>query len=140
MFANCSLMGMNFAMPDVCLTPIPSPVGPIPTPIPYPNIALLPTAIPPTASMTNLLTMMPAHNLMTTIPLSNGNQPGCMPGGVASGMIMGPSRNILGSFKTMYSAMPATRALMDITMQNLTNCPGLGRNMIPSQFKVLIMS
>jgi hypothetical protein len=140
MFANCSLSGMNFAMPDVCLTPIPTPAGPIPTPIPYPNMALLPTALPPTCSLTNLIMMMPAHNLMTTIPLSNGDQPGCMPGGVASAMIMGPSRNLLGSFKTLYGGMPATRSFIDITMQNMTNCPGLGRNMLPSQFKVLIMS
>jgi hypothetical protein len=47
MFANCSMGGMQFAMPDVCLTPIPSPAGPIPTPIPYPNTAMLPMAIPP---------------------------------------------------------------------------------------------
>ncbi|WP_134888371.1 PAAR-like domain-containing protein, partial [Cronobacter sakazakii] len=41
MFANCQLFGMDLAFPDVCLTPMPAP-----TPIPYPDIALGPTAIP----------------------------------------------------------------------------------------------
>lgn len=41
MFANCQLFGVDLAFPDVCLTPMPAP-----TPIPYPDIALGPTAIP----------------------------------------------------------------------------------------------
>lgn len=140
MFANCSLAGMNNATPDVCLTPVPSPAGPIPTPMPYPNIAMLPTALPPTTALKVLIMMMPAHNIMTTIPLSNGDQPGCMPGGVASGIIMGPSRHMKGSVKTFYGGLPCTRSFLDMTMQNLTNCPGIGMTVAPSQTKVMVMT
>jgi hypothetical protein len=133
MFANCSLGGMNFAMPDVCLTP--SPVGPIP--IPYPNFALGPTALPPTASLKHLITMMPAHNLCTTIPMSMGDNTG-VAGGVMSGLMMGPSRPILGSFKVFTSGLPATRWLGP-NMQNMTNCPA-GLTLVPAQCKVMILT
>ncbi|MFQ5674370.1 MAG: DUF4150 domain-containing protein [bacterium] len=137
MFANCSLSGMDFAMPDVCLTPIPSPAGPIPTPIPYPNTAQLPMALPPTCSLKHLISMMPAHNMGTTIPLSMGDNAGVNMG-VASGTVMGPARNIMGSVKVFTGGMPATKALSP-AMQNSTNCPA-GMTMVPSQFKVIIMS
>ncbi len=133
MFANSQLMSLNLGFPDVCLTP--TPAGPIPAP--YPNIAVGTIAIPPTASLKNLLTMMPAHNMVTTIPISNGNEAGCSPGGVASGMFIGPGRHLMGSFKVMFAGTPATRALTDSTLQNSTNVPGAGRNLLPSQFKVI---
>jgi hypothetical protein len=138
MFANCSLSGMDFGFPDVCLTPVPSPAGPIPTPIPYPNMAQRPMALPPTCSLKQFLTMMPAHNLITTIPMSMGDSTGCMPGGVMSGMMMGPSRNLMGSVKTFTGNMPATKMLSP-AMQNMTNVP-VGMSLVPSQFKVMIMS
>ena len=76
MFAKTNMGGLDFAMPDVCLTPIPSPVGPIPVPIPYPNMALPMTAIP---SQFNVMTVcMPSHNLMTITPMSNGDNGGVM--------------------------------------------------------------
>jgi len=134
MFANCSLNGMNMAMPDVCLTP--APPGP-PVPIPYPNTAQLMMAIPPTANMKHLIMMMPAHNIGTTIPMSMGDNAGVV-GGVASGMMMGPSRHIKGSMKVFTGGMPATR-MLDTTMQNMTNAPG-GMTLSPSQTKVMIMS
>jgi hypothetical protein len=133
MFANCSLNGMNFAMPDVCLTP--TPAGPVP--IPYPNTAQLPMALPPTASLKHMISMMPAHNLGTTIPMSMGDNAG-VNGGVASGMMMGPSRHTMGSTKVFTGGMPATKWLSP-SMQNMTNCPG-GTTLVPSQFKVMIMS
>ncbi len=132
MLANCQLMGMDFGMPDVCLTP--TPVGPIP--IPYPNIAMRPMALPPTADMRNLIMMMPAHNLATTIPMSNGDNVGVNMG-VMSGLVMGPARNIMGSTNVMTACMPATKWLSN-AMQNLTNVPA-GMSLVPSQFKVLIM-
>jgi hypothetical protein len=82
--------------------------------------------------------MMPAHNLATTIPMSMGDNAGCMPGGVMSGMMMGPSRNLMGSVKVLTGGMPATKMLSP-TMQNLTNCP-VGMSLVPSQCKVMIMS
>jgi hypothetical protein len=138
MFANCSLAGMDFGFPDVCLTPVPSPAGPIPTPMPYPNTAQRPMALPPTCSMKHFISMMPAHNLATMIPTSMGDNAGCMPGGVMSGMIMGPSRNLMGSVKVFTGNMPSTKMLSP-TMQNMTNCPG-GMSLVPSQCKVMIMS
>jgi hypothetical protein len=64
MFANCQMMGVDLAFPDVCKTP-PA------IPIPYPNIALGPTAIP---NAWNILFMCaPAHNLATVTPLTNGD-------------------------------------------------------------------
>jgi Toxin PAAR-like domain len=133
MFANCSLSGMHFGMPDVCKTP--SPVGPVP--IPYPNTAQLPMAVPPTASLKHLISMMPAHNMATMIPTSVGDNPG-VAGGVVSQVVMGPARNTLGSFKVFTGGMPATKWLSP-AMQNLTNCPS-GMTLVPSQFKVMIMS
>lgn len=133
MFANCSLAGMDFGFPDVCLTP--TPAGPVP--MPYPNTALLPMALPPTTSLKNLISMMPAHNLGTTIPTSMGDTPGAA-GGVASGIIMGPARNTMGSMKVFTGGMPATKAF-STAMQNMTNCP-MGATLVPSQFKVMIMS
>lgn len=133
MFANCSLGGMNFGMPDVCLTP--TPVGPVP--IPYPNLAQLPIALPPTTSMKHMISMMPAHNLGTTIPMSMGDSAG-VNGGVMSGMMMGPARSIMGSVKVFTGGMPATKWLGP-TMQNSTNCP-CGMTLAPSQTKVMILS
>ena len=92
MFANCQLGGMNFAFPDVCLTP--SPVGTIP--IPYPNIGMGVTANPATACKKIYLMCMPAHNLPTLIDLSMGDNPGVLMG-VASGMVMGPYKHLMGS-------------------------------------------
>lgn len=135
MFANCSLAGQDMGMPDPCLTP--APPSPSPIPIPYPNIAQLMMAIPPTACLKVLISMMPAHNLGTTIPISNGDEPG-VAGGVMSGTIIGPARNLMGSTKVLHGGMPATR-MLDPAMQNSTNVPG-GRTLVPSQTKVMIMT
>ncbi len=134
MFANCSAGGMDFGMPDVCLTPAP-PAPPVP--IPYPNIAMKTMAIPPTASIKHLILMMPAHNMGTTIPMTNGDNAGVAMG-VASGTVMGPARNTKGSTKVFTGGTPATRCL-DTALQNSTNVPG-GMSLVPSQFKVLILS
>jgi hypothetical protein len=134
MFANCSLGGMDFGFPDVCLTP--TPVGPIP--IPYPNMAMLPTALPPTASLKHLISAMPAHNLMTTIPMSMGDNAGVNLG-VASGMVMGPCRNLMGSTKVLIGGMPATK-MTSMTGQNGMSMNAPGMTLVPAQFKVLVMS
>jgi len=137
MFANCQMGGMNMAAPDVCLTPIPTPAGPVPTPIPYPNIAMPMTAIPPTACLKVLLTAGPAHNLMTTVPMSNGDNAGVNLG-VASGMVMGPCRHTMGSTNVLYGGMPATK-MTSMSGQNgmSMNIPGM--TLVPSQFKVMLM-
>ena len=130
MFANCQLMGTDMGFPDVCLTP--SPVGPVP--IPYPNIGMGPTAIP---SCVNVLFMgTPAHNMATTIPLSNGDNAGVALG-VASGLVMGPVRHMTGAFTCLVGGMPGTR-MTSVAIQNNTNCPGC--RVVPSQPKILLLA
>lgn len=135
MFANCSMPGMDMAMPDVCMTPGVS--AGAPGPLPYPNMAMKPMAIPSTASMKQFISFMPAHNMATTISTTNGDQAGCSPGGVASGIMMGPGRNTKGSTKVFTAGTPATR-MLDNTMQNLTNAQGT--TLVPGQFKVMYLS
>ena len=55
------MMGMDLGFPDVCLTPMP-----VPTPIPYPNIAMGPMGVP--AAYNVLFFCAPAHNMATVIP------------------------------------------------------------------------
>ena len=93
MFANSQMMGVDLGLPDVCLTPTPAPV-----PVPYPNIAAGPMGVP---AVYNVLFMAaPAHNLATTIPLTNGDNAGVAMG-VASGTVMGPSRHLTGAFSVL---------------------------------------
>jgi hypothetical protein len=130
MFANTQMMGMDMAFPDVCLTP----AGPVVVPIPYPNIAMGPTAIP--NQTTVMIMAMPAHNLGTTTPLTNGDNAG-VGTGVASGTVMGPSRHLTGSFTVLFEGMPATR-LTSMSLQNSTNSPGA--RLVPSQPVVLLLA
>ena len=130
MFANTQMMGMDLGFPDVCLTP----AGPVVVPVPYPNIAMGPTAIP--NQTTVLIMAMPAHNLGTTTPLTSGDNAG-VGTGVASGTVMGPSRHLTGAFTVLYSGMPATR-LTSMSLQNSTNAPGV--RLVPSQPVVLLLA
>ena len=130
MFANTQMMGMDFAFPDVCLTP--TPAGPVP--IPYPNIAMGPMGVP--AAYNVLFMCTPAHNMSTSVPLSNGDNAGIATG-VASGMVMGPSRPVTGAFTVLLGGMPATR-LTSMNIQNSTNAPGA--RIVPSQTKVLLLA
>lgn len=133
MFANTQMGGMSLGFPDVCLTPIPSPAGPIPTPLPYPNIATGMMGVP--AAYNVLFGGTPAHNLLTIVPMSNGDNAGVM-SGVASGVCMGPQRSMLGSFSVVVAGMFATR-LTSLTIQNSTNCPGM--TLAPAQVRVLLL-
>ncbi|GGJ21642.1 DUF4150 domain-containing protein [Neoroseomonas lacus] len=130
MFANTQMMGMDLAFPDVCLTP----AVPAPIPIPYPNIAMGPTAIP--SQFTTLIMGAPVHNMATTTPLTNGDNAGVATG-VASGTVMGPSRHLLGSFTTLVGGMPVTR-LTSMSLQNSTNM--VGARIVPSQVRVLVLA
>ncbi len=132
MFANCQLGGMNFAAPDVCKTPAP----PAPfVPIPYPNMAMGLTAIPNCFKV--MIMAMPAHNLLTKIPISNGDNPGVM-GGLISQVFMGPSSHLMGSLSTMYCGLPATKMTSPTGQNGLPfNAPGM--TVVPSQTKVIIM-
>ena len=130
MFANTQMMGMDMGFPDVCLTP--TPAGPVP--IPYPNISAAPMGVPAVYKV--LFMCAPAHNMSTTIPLTNGDHAGVATG-VASGIVMGPSRHTTGAFTVLVGGMPATR-LTSTSLQNSTNCPGV--RTVPSQTKVLLLA
>lgn len=132
MFGNCQRMGIDSGFPDVCLTP--APPAPSPVPVPYPNVATGATAVGFVPTV--LLAFAPAHNLMTSIPLTNGDNAGVALG-VASGTVMGPSRHLTGATTVLFKGAPATR-LTSTTLQNSTNCPGA--RVAPSQTKVLILA
>jgi len=76
--------GMDMGFPDVCITPIPSPAGPVPTPIPYPNTAMTATSVP--AAYNVLVDCMPSLNLLTKGMVSAGDNTGVQ-GGVASHLL-----------------------------------------------------
>jgi len=78
----------------------------------------------------------PAHNLGTTIPMTNGDNSGVLLG-VASGTVMGPSRHLTGAFTVLLMGMPASR-LTSVSLQNSTNCPGV--RTVPSQTLVLLLA
>lgn len=129
MFANTQMGGMDFAFPDVCLTPMPAPV-----PVPYPNIAAGPMGVP--AAYNVLWGCAPTHNMSTIVPLTNGDNAGVAMG-VASGLVMGPSRHLTAAFSVLVGGMPATR-MTSMSLQNSTNAPGC--RIAPSQIKVLLLA
>jgi hypothetical protein len=128
MFANTQMMGLDLGFPDVCLTP------PVPLPIPYPNLALGPMGVPAVYKV--LFMCAPAHNMATTIVMTNGDNTGIALG-VASATVMGPSRHLTAAFTVLVGGMPATR-LTSVALQNSTNCPGM--RLVPSQIKVLLLA
>ena len=130
MFTNTQMAGMSLAVPDVCLTP----AGPVVVPVPYPNMALSNTAIPSVFHI--LVQAAPAHNMATVVPLTNGDNAG-VGMGVASGLVMGPSRHLTGAFTVLLGGMPATR-MSSMSMQNSTNA--VGAQIAPSQTKMIILA
>jgi hypothetical protein len=130
MFGKAQGAGLDFAFPDVCKTP----VGAVPVPIPYPNLALPPMGVP--AAYIVLFMCMPAHFLLTTIVMTNGDNAGVAMGLVAPS-VMGPSRNVTAAFTVLVMGIPATR-LTSITITNTFNA--VGATVVPSQLKVLILA
>lgn len=127
MFANAQMMGVDLAFPDVCKTP-PA------LPIPYPNIALGPTAIPNAWNI--LYGGTPAHNMATVTPITLGDQPGVL-GGMISQTFMQQSRHLTGAFTVLLKGTPATR-VTSVTLQN--RCNIVGMRLVPSQLKVLVLA
>ncbi len=126
MFANTQMMGIDLGFPDIVLTP------PLMVPIPYPNVAAGPLGLP--AAYNVLLMAMPAHNMLTMIPMSLGDLPGVV--GVASGITCGPARHLTAAFTIFIGLAPGTR-MTSMALQNLTNAPGM--RIVPSQPKVLLL-
>jgi hypothetical protein len=127
-FISTQLADMYLGFPDVCLTP------PLAIPVPYPNIGLSTMGIGFVPNV--LINAMPVHNLLTTIALTNGDQAGAMLG-VASGLIMGPVHNLIGSFKVLAGFAPVMKFL-GMTIQNNTNAPGF--MLLPTQFQVMALA
>ncbi len=128
MFANTQMMGVDLGFPDVCMTP------PAAIPIPYPNVALGPMTVPAVYNV--LMFCAPAHNMFSTVVMTNGDNTGVMLG-VASGMVMGPSRRLTAAFTCIVGGAPLTR-LTSLGIQNSTNCPGI--RLVPSQPTVLVLA
>ncbi|MCL4460335.1 MAG: DUF4150 domain-containing protein [Nitrospirae bacterium] len=130
MFANTQMGGMALGFPDVCKTP----AGPVVVPVPYPNIAMGPMAVPPIPNI--LFGGAPAQNLMAEIPLTQGDDAGVL-GGVLSSTEMGTSRCLDGASTVLLGGAPATR-LTSTTLQNGVNAPGVC--LVPSQVTVLLLA
>jgi hypothetical protein len=129
--------GMDLGFPDVCITPIPSPTGEIPTPLPYPDIGMTATNVP--AAYNVLADCMPAINQLSMGTLSNGDEVG-LEGGVVSHMIDGQTEYLVGCFTILVDGVPAQR-MTSVTGQNamgvMPNAPGMC--LCPSQVTVLTL-
>ena len=118
---------IDFAFPDVCLTPVPPAV----VPIPYPNFALGPVCIP--SQYTVFVTAMPSFNMMSVHPTTLGDNVGVSMG-VASGMVMGTNTQIMGSTNLFYGVAPTTK-MLNPSLQNVSNMVGMCLS--PAQVKVI---
>ena len=128
MFVNCQMMGLDLAFPDACKTP-PAAMAPLP----YPNTALGPMAVP---NAWNFFIMAgPAHNMATKIPVTMGDTPG-VGGGLISQSFMSQGRHVTGAFTFLIRGTPATR-MTSLSLQNRINAPGM--RIVPSQFKLLAL-
>jgi hypothetical protein len=129
---NGPIPALDFAFPDVCKTPI---LG-VPVPLPYPNLALGPTAIP---SQFTVFTMaMPSHNLLTVKPMSLGDTPG-LELGLIGPFDMGPTRHIFGSVNLFIGGPPATK-MTSPTGQNGLAPNAVGATISPAQIVFLSLS
>ena len=119
--------GMAMAVPDVCMTP------PFAIPVPLPNIANNGVVVP--GYFTCMINCMPELNIGSMYAVTNGDEAGAM-GGVASGMIVGPGRAMMGSQSCFIGGMPIWR-LTEPTIQNMSNAPGV--TCVPSQTTKIVL-
>ena len=131
MFANSQMMGLDTGFPDVCLTPMPAPV-----PIPYPAIGIGPMGVPAAYNILSMFT--PTHNLMTTIPMTNGDNTGIAMG-VVCPTVMAPTRPVTGAFTVLVNGAPVTR-VTSLNNGNMFNNPMLNARTVPSQVKWTVLS
>lgn len=121
---------MDLMFPDVCLTPII-----VPVPIPYPNIAMRITAVDFCFNIT--IWCMPAHNMLTMVPMTLGDNAGVQMG-IMSGLMMGPSWNFIASFTVLFEGIPATKMLHP-TLQNGFFGNMIGMSIVPGQFNTMTL-
>ncbi|MFW5501448.1 MULTISPECIES: DUF4150 domain-containing protein [unclassified Maridesulfovibrio] len=133
MFALTMGAGMDMGFPDVCLTP----AGPVPVPVPYPNIAESATSAP--AAYNVLCDCMPTLNQVSLGLVSEGDEPG-VEMGVVSHLESGQTEYIVGCITILADGIPVQR-LTSVTGQNclavLPNAPGICA--VPSQVTVLTL-
>ncbi|MEE8104265.1 MAG: DUF4150 domain-containing protein [Planctomycetota bacterium] len=132
--ASSKQSGNCLGVPDTCKTPAP-PAPPVP--IPYPNMGMCATAMKMAQKI--FICNMPALNLMSEIPMSQGDEAG-VAGGVVSGANMQKITYKKGSANVFIEGKPAVH-LMSITGHNgmNANMPA-GQQIAPSQVKVILMS
>jgi carboxyl-terminal processing protease len=116
-------LGMNIGFPDPCLTP----VGPTAVPVPYPNIAMNAQAAP--FSTVVRTSMVPALNMGSIVPLTNGDQ-----AGVAHPTIMGPGKWTMGNPKVFVEKLPGINLTCPSTGNGMNN--GLGAAIVASLTRV----
>ncbi len=115
--------GGTVGFPDVCNTP----VGPATVPIPYPNFGLNAMAAPFSPNI--FLGMIPALNLLSIIPLTNGDQ-----AGLAHPTIMGPASFLVGCLRVFINLLPSINLTTPSTGNSMNN--PLGAVLIPSISRV----
>ncbi|MDQ0573002.1 hypothetical protein QFZ42_004836 [Variovorax paradoxus] len=125
MQADCQLGGVDIGVPDVCKSPA--------APLPWPNFAFGPTAIPSQGKV--LYKCTPAHNMATVIPFSVGDSAG-IGLGVRRPFVMGFSRKTKPVKKVVLAGSPATRVTCP-TNQNGGN--GKGMRTILSQPNIILL-
>jgi hypothetical protein len=133
MFMLTQGAGMSLGFPDVCLTPI----GPIVTPVPYPDINMSAATAPAVYNV--LVDCMPSINQMSMGLVSFGDCTGVL-GGVVSHLEDGQTEYMVGCVTIIVGGAPAQR-LTSVTGQNclaeLPNAPGV--TSCPSQVTVLTL-
>jgi len=133
MFMLSQGAGMNLGFPDVCITP----VGPVPTPVPYPDINMSAATAP--AANNILVDCMPSINQLSMGLVSFGDCAGVL-GGVVSHQMNGQVKYLMGCTTIFIDGAPAQR-LTSTTGQNslamLPNTPGMC--ICPSQVTVLTL-
>ncbi|WP_437280975.1 S41 family peptidase [Sorangium sp. So ce375] len=114
--ANNKGAGLSFGLPDVCLSPM---LGPYPFPDFHPNATMFPF------SFNVWLSMLPALNMASVSPITQGDQLGTL-----HPTFMGQGRHTIGSPTTRINGLPGT-SLLSPRMGNNCNCP-LGAQVVPS--------
>jgi carboxyl-terminal processing protease len=114
-------VGQNIGFPDVCLTPPPPPVGPIP--VPYPNNAL--NAMSSVFSPNIYTGFMPALNMASIKPMTIGDN-----SGVLHPLFMQVGGQTMGNPTVFVNCIPAKNLLVP-TYGNAFNNP-VGATLVPS--------
>ena len=130
--ASTTAAGMCMGAPDACLTPAP-PAPPVP--IPYPNMAQLPTA--DSVVTTVLIENRETVTQSSKIPRSNGDEGG-VNGGVVSG-VFGDQVTFKQASSKVFAAGKKVVMVTAMSAHNGSNANmPAGAQTVPSQAKVMV--